>query len=320
MDEPGRVIADKYELVKVAGTGGMATVWRAIQHGPAGFQRPVAVKRVKESYAHDDKFRGLFVEEARVAAQITHPNVVQIVDFGVEDDRYFLVMEWVEGMSLSRYVRALSELSRRPEWPLLASIAIDVLKGLRSAHERRDDWGNAAPVFHRDVTPQNILMGENGVVKLTDFGLAQAADRARMTAPNVIKGKVGYIAPEMAESRTPTPQTDIYALGVCLWQALAGRRLFEGKDDVEVFVSAKKGDVPPLSEVAPHVPQAFCSIVERALARDPADRFQSAEQMSRVLARLLRTLPRRVDAVVIAASVTAIARFLSHGSVPPPAS
>jgi len=314
VDEPGTVIAERYELVRVAGSGGMATVWQAIQRGAAGFERPVGVKRVKPQFAFDKSFREMFVEEARVASQLVHPNVVQVIDFGVQrEGEYYLVMEWVEGLSLARFCSGLVELGTLPPWALVAAIGIEALRGLSAAHERVDGEGRASPIFHRDVTPQNILLGVNGVVKLTDFGLARAMDRARMTAPDVIKGKVGYLAPEIAKTKEPTFKTDIYALGVSLWQSLAGRRLFQGKDNMEVFLSAKRGDVPPLVEVRPDVPQPFASIVERALARDPADRFESAAQMQRVIARLLRTVDDAPDAQTLGASVREVRAFLDTG-------
>ncbi|MCA9620757.1 MAG: serine/threonine protein kinase [Myxococcales bacterium] len=313
MDEPGSLVAGRYELVEIAGSGGMATVWRAIQRGAAGFERPVGLKRVKAQFAHDRSFREMFVEEARVAAQLVHPNIVQIYDFGVEEGRYFLVMEWVEGINLARFCSSMVELGSLPPWTFVAAVGIEALRGLGAAHERIDGQGQMAPIFHRDVTPQNILIGTNGVVKLTDFGLARATDRARMTEPDVIKGKVGYLAPELPHTKTPNARTDIYALGVSLWQSLSGRRLFEGRDQLEIFLAAKQGEVPPVAEFRPDVPQAFASIVERALARDPEDRFESAAQMARVIARLLRTVDDNPDASMIGQSVGEVLTFLRTG-------
>ncbi len=307
MDGPGTILAGKYELVKVAGTGGMATVWRALQRGPAAFERAVGIKLIRENLVHDAGFVAMFVEEARVSAQLVHPNIVQVYDFGEDAGRYFLVMEWVDGMSLSQYLRVTTE--RPAPWPFVAAVAMEALRGLGAAHERRDARGQLAPVYHRDVTPQNILIGAGGAVKLSDFGLARATDRARMTAPDVIKGKVGYLAPELTRTPEPTPQSDIYALGVVMWQALAGRKLFEGKDDLEVFRSASRGEVPPLGELRDDVPAELAAIVERSLALDPADRFDSALQMSRVIARLLRALDQDADGRLVAdALAQALAR------------
>jgi serine/threonine-protein kinase len=294
----------------------MATVWRATQRGAAGFQRTVAIKRIKEDVAMDPKFRDMFVEEARVSAELVHPNVVQIYDFGDAGGRYYLVLEWVEGLPLSRYLNTLSEVGNLPPWHLIAGIAIEAAKGLSAAHERLDAYGNPSPIFHRDVTPQNILLGANGTVKLTDFGLARATDRARMTAPDIIKGKVGYLAPEMTQAKQATARTDLYALGVVLWQALAGRKLFEGKDDIEIFIAASRGEIPPISELRPDIPHRFCAIVERALARDPDDRFQNALQMHRVIAKLLRDTPEAPDAKLLSRSVRGVRDFLDGGHAP----
>ncbi len=313
MNHSGHIIAGKYELEEVAGSGGMATVWRAMQRGAAGFRRPVCIKRIRPELAHDEHFVELFVEEARVCSQLVHPNVVQIYDFGQDDGLYYLVMEWVDGLSLSRFAQAMHEQRVLPSWPLVAAVAIEALKGLGAAHDRCDEHGTPTPIYHRDVSPQNILLGSNGVVKLTDFGLARATDRARMTAPEIIKGKVGYLAPELTQAKSPSPQSDIYALGVVLWQALAGRKLFAGSNDIDTFVAASRGEVPPLGEARPDVPRAFASIIERALALDPEDRFRSAEQMGRVIAKLLRSADAHPDARFIATHVSDVRQYLSNG-------
>jgi len=316
VDGPGDTIADRYELIKVAGSGGMATVWKAMLRGAEGFQRPVCIKRIREHLSYDEGFRAMFVEEARVSSSLVHPNIVQTYDFGVDDGRYFLVMEWVEGMTLGRFLNLLRELEHPLPWQFAAAIGIESLRALSAAHERITEEGEPAPVYHRDVTPQNILLSEAGVVKLTDFGLARAMDRVRITATNIVKGKVGYLAPEMVQGGPPSPQTDMYSMGVVLWQCLAGRRLFAGKNDAEIMAAARKGDVPPVTEVREDVPTHLAAIVERALAADPADRFESAEQMSRVLARLLRTIPQRVDAAHLSQWIGGLMRFEQTGEPP----
>jgi serine/threonine-protein kinase len=296
----------------------MATVWKATQHGTAGFKRPVAIKRIKEQVALEPKFVELFVEEARVCAELVHPNVVQIYDFGTDEmGRHFIVMEWVEGLSLSQFTQVLEELGIPTPWPLVAGVAIEALRALAAAHDRVNEHGQPSPIYHRDVTPQNILLAKSGVVKLTDFGLARATDRSRMTAPETIKGKVGYLAPEMTRSAQPSRQTDIYSLGVVMWQALTGRKLFQGNDPVEIFAAAVRGDIPPISDFRSDVPLPFITVVERALAHDPVDRFQTAQQMSRVLANLLRSLEARPDEEFIRDWVVRVLHFLKTGELPP---
>jgi serine/threonine-protein kinase len=319
MDGIGSVIAGKYELIELAGTGGMATVWRAVQRGAAGFERPVAVKRIRPDLAHESEFIDMFVEEARVCAELVHPSIVSIHDFGLDKGLYYLVMEWVQGISLARYVKVRIDQAKLPSWQLLAAVAIEALHGLTAAHERRDASGLLLPIYHRDVTPQNILLSEQGHVKLTDFGLARAMDRARTTHPDIIKGKIGYLAPELTEAGEPSPQTDIYSLGVVLWQGLAGRKLFYGDNDIDVLVKANQAEIPPLEEYRPDVPARFASIIERALARDPSDRFESAAQMTRVIANMLRNVPERTDAPLIARAVSEARRTLGLPSrIPPP--
>jgi len=316
MDAPGTILGGRYELQHAVGSGGMATVWKALQRGPAGFERPVAIKRIKHHLARDPEFVRMFVEEARVCSQLVHPNVVQIHDFGDEGGLYYLVMEWVEGLSVAQYLRVADELGSLPVWQIVAGVGIEALRGLAAAHGRRNAAGDPAPVYHRDVTPQNIMLGTNGVVKLTDFGLARAMDRARITAPDIIKGKVGYLAPELTEERRATAKTDLYALGVVLWQSLAGQALFAGKDNVEIFLAARRGEVPPISEVRADVPARFAAIVERALARDPKDRFESAAQMGRVIANMLRDEKKRADPAVLGRSVQQLRDYRDTGAMP----
>jgi serine/threonine-protein kinase len=320
MDKPGIRIADKYELVQLAGTGGMATVWRATQHGAAGFSRPVGIKRIRPELAHQRNFVKMFIEEARVCAQLAHPNIVQIYDFGFDKDQYFLVMEWVEGLNLARYLDGHAKVGRQAPWPLLAAITIESLHALSAAHNRVDQHGHPAPVYHRDVTPPNILISVSGVVKLSDFGLARAMDRASMTAPDIVKGKLGYLAPELTYRKGPSVQSDLYSLGVVLWQALAGRRLFTGGDQVEVIMAARKQEIPSLHDERDDLPDELVRIVGQALARDPDQRYASAREMSRELAVLLRAYPEPTDAKRLAASVTETRAQLGMGppSLPPP--
>jgi len=320
VDKPGTRIGDRYELLEPAGTGGMATVWRANQHGAAGFSRPVGIKRIRPDLAHQRNFVKMFIEEARVCAQLMHPNIVQIFDFGYDRGNYFLVMEWVDGLNLGRYLNSFAERGLTAPWHLLAAIAIESLHALGAAHNRVDQDGLPAPVYHRDVTPPNILIGVNGIVKLSDFGLARAMDRASMTAPDILKGKLGYLAPELTYKKGPTAQTDIYSLGVVMWQALTGRRLFEGAENVEVLLKARKREIPPLSDECPELPAELSRIVHRALDRKPERRYLSAREMSRELAALLRQHPEPTDARLLAQSVfEARSQYgLAPPSLPPP--
>lgn len=320
MDEPGTRIADKYELVQVAGTGGMATVWRAVQHGAAGFSRPVGIKRIRPELAYQRDFVKMFIEEARVCAQLAHPNIVQIYDFGYDREQYFLVMEWVEGLNLASYLHGYERQERQAPWWLLAAIAIESLNALSAAHNRVDQEGEPAPVYHRDVTPPNILISVAGIVKLSDFGLARAMDRSSITAPDIVKGKLNYLAPELTYKKGPSAQSDLYSLGVVLWQALAGRKLFTGQDNVEILMAARKRDIPSLRKLRSDVPKRLVRIVDRALAREPEDRYGSTRDMARELAGLLRGIGEPTDAKQLALSVASSRTHLGIAppSLPPP--
>ncbi|AKF08043.1 serine/threonine protein kinase [Sandaracinus amylolyticus] len=306
VDAPGRIIAGKYELVSPAGEGGMAVVWKALARGAGSFQRPVAIKRIQHAKHADPSFVRMFEEEARVGSELHHPNVVQILDFGMDEEGgYYLVMEWIEGLDMFQWVRSFPKGLRETPWPLVAAIGIEVCRALAAAHERVDARGQIVPVYHRDVSPSNVLLGVSGVVKLTDFGLARAMDRASMTRPNVIKGKLAYCAPELISGAKPSSQSDLFALGVVLWEALAQKRLFTGKNDLEVLLAVRKGDVPKLSELRPDVPYSLALAVHTALETHPDARFENAKSMARALAAVLRAEAEHADAEPLGASVRA---------------
>jgi serine/threonine-protein kinase len=316
---PPRLLDDKYEMVVPVGRGGMATVWLGYTHGSAGFRRKVAIKRVLTHLHADERFEAMFVEEARVVADLNHPNVVQIHDFGRDEEGgYFIVMEWVEGLSLTDYVHAYASVGEVPEWPIVSAISIEVLRALSAAHNRTDSTGRPVPVIHRDVTPSNVLVGDNGVVKLADFGLARAMDRPRTTDPGIVKGKVAYLAPELLENQKPEPRCDIYSLGVVLWEALAARRLFGAeRTDVDTALKILEGNIPPVLSVRNGLPVELSMIVARATARQARDRYQRASEMIDALAGLLRRQPAPTDAPSIARSVRQAKAHLPKTSQPP---
>lgn len=300
----GSLLAGKYELVELAGEGGMAEVYRAITHGAAGFRRPVAVKRILEPLSDNPEFVQMFVEEARVVSELQHPNIVQIHDFDKDDvGSYFLVMEWIEGMSHLSWVRAHQVAGTNTPWPLVTAMGIEVLKALGAAHERMDSKGQPAPIYHRDVTPGNILMNVMGIVKLSDFGLARAMDRARMTQPQMVKGKLSYLAPELTHGEDPTVQTDLFGIGVVLWEALSGAKLFRGEGPLQVLHAVRAAEIPPLAEYRDDVPKELEAAIGRALHPDPRKRFRTARSMVRALANLLRMTPEPTGADRIARSV-----------------
>ena len=303
-DRPGKIIAGRYELLEPAGEGGMAVVWRAMVRGAGKFARPVALKRIHAAKGADKHMVQLFEEEARVGAALHHPNVVQIMDFGVDEEgSYFLVMEWMQGIDLYQWVRSYRDEAGATPWPIVTAIAVEVLRGLGAAHERIDEDGRKSPVIHRDVSPSNVLLGTNGTVKLTDFGLARAMDRASMTRPNVIKGKLAYCAPELISGSKASAQSDIFALGIVLWEALAQRRLFTGKNDLEVLLAVRKGEVESLTALRDDLPGALTLAVQQSLEPDPDARFETAKAMARALSAILHTHPEPIDAEPLGRSV-----------------
>ena len=303
-DAPGRVLAGKYELLEKLGQGGMAIVWRARTRGANGFSRTVAVKRIEASVRGFDEVTEMFVEEARVGAALQHPNIVHVHDFGVDEQgQHFLVTELVEGIHLGRFLASFREHKLETPWQIVTAIVIEVLRALEGAHGRLDEQRAVSPILHRDVTPGNILLAETGQVKLADFGLARAMDRGRMTRPNIVKGKLSYLAPELLMGLAPTVKCDLFSLGVVMWEALSSERLFDAATDADVVANIRDGKIPLLSMKRPNLPIAITSAVHRALERDPTQRFDSARQMLDALSSVLRVLPASVDSRVLAPAI-----------------
>ncbi len=280
----------------------MACVYRAITHGAAGFQRMVALKRVHDHLAGSTEFVRMFIEEARISSELDHSNIVQVHDFGVDSGGYYLVMEWVDGLHLGHYAASFKRRGEVAPWRFVASIGAQVLAALASAHERVNGQGILSPVIHRDVTPHNVLLSVQGVVKLADFGLARAMDRARMTNPDVLKGKLSYLAPELVQAKPASPQSDLYAVGISLWETLSGERLYAADTDAERIRKVREAEVPAIDSKRDDLPDGLIAIVNCALERDPEQRFRSAHEMEHALLRLMGGNP--VNARELGQSVT----------------
>jgi serine/threonine protein kinase len=278
-------IAGKYELLEYAGEGGMAVVWRGLMHGAAGFARKVAMKQIKPELRHDSRQVAMFVEEARLGSCLLHPNIAQVLDF-IDDEQgaYWLVTEWVDGMDLGTLLRYYRVRQERMPWPLVTLAGIGALRGLAAAHERHGPDGTAAPIVHRDVSPQNILLGIGGDVKLSDFGLARARDRTIvLTTPGFIKGKLGYLAPELVGGAAASPQSDLFSMGSVLWESLAGRPLFTGRNDREVLRAIHRGEVASVAVERPGLPKVLVYAINRALGHTASERYPSATAMAQDL-------------------------------------
>ncbi|MEZ4225629.1 MAG: serine/threonine-protein kinase [Polyangiaceae bacterium] len=311
VDRPGAILDGKYALIERVGEGGMAQVWKALTYAAHGIRRPVAIKRIHEQYNQYPDAIAMFIEEARVGARLRHPNIVQIHDFGVDDAGvHYLVTEWVEGIHFGHYVSSYTREGRRPPWPMITAIAIEVLRALDAAHNLTNDAGEPTAVMHRDVSPPNILLDVLGVTKLADFGMARAMDRGRITQPDIVKGKLSYLAPEMAAGQDPTPQTDLYSLGILLWEAYVGGRLFQAATDVEVLRMVQNPRVPLLASKVPDLPLGLSTAIQHALEARPERRFASAAEMLETLRTVLRVHPRSTAGGNLAAEIQAARRRL----------
>jgi eukaryotic-like serine/threonine-protein kinase len=272
----------RYSVFAELASGGMATVYLGRMTGAAGFGRTVAIKRLHPHLARDPEFVSMFLDEARLAARVQHPNVVPTLDVVTTDNELFLVLEYVKGESLGGLVRASRAAGRSIPLPVVLSIAVGVLNGLHAAHEAKDEHGAALDIVHRDVSPQNVLVGADGVARVLDFGVAKASTRLQTTRDGQIKGKIAYMAPEQIAGNA-TRQSDVYAAGVVLWEALALQRLFTGENEAALLKAVIMPNVQPPSAFNPDVPADLDRIVMRALATDPIERFATAREMAEAL-------------------------------------
>ena len=279
----------EYEIVARLKSGGMATLFLAHRRGAAGFQRFVAIKVVHPHLATDASFVRMFVDEALLSARIVHPNVVHVEELGEAEGTYFLVMEYVHGCSLSLLVRALARRKRMLAAEIATSIVMKVADGLHAAHETRGDLGELLGVVHRDVSPQNVLLAYQGHVKLIDFGIAKASGRSQQTEAGSIKGKFRYMSPEQAWGRPVDRRSDVFALGIVLWELLAARPLFDAANDLLVLENVRHPMVEAPSRWLPSIPPALDAVVLSALAEDPDARPATAQEFRR---RLGDALPR----------------------------
>lgn len=270
-----------YVLVSEIAAGGMATVYLARPTtGPAG-SALVAIKYCHPHLRHDPTFVAMFLDEARLASLIRHPNVVATLDVGNVESLYF-VMQYVEGVSLAEWLAHLGTVGSRIEVPLLLRVVVDTLSGLSAAHALTNETGEPLRLVHRDVSPQNILVGLDGVSKIGDFGIAKAESRATRTRTGQVKGKAGYMSPEQILLEPLDARADLYAVGVVLWEALTGCRLFDGDSDAATINLVLSGKIPTPSSIA-GTDLRLDAVVHRALAFEPERRFADAEAMAQAI-------------------------------------
>jgi serine/threonine-protein kinase len=277
-----------YLLEEKLAVGGMAEIFRARRLGVAGFARQVCIKRILPAFCGEAAFVEMFIDEARTGAQLRHGNIVAIDDFGEVGGQYFLCMELVSGADVARLLARLAQDGKACPVDVAAFIAAEVLRALDYAHRKKGDDGAPLGIVHRDVSPQNVLLSFAGEVKLTDFGIAKAASRIHHTMGQVVKGKIAYMAPEQARGAKLDGRADLFALGVVLFEVLAGRRPFQGVSETELVLALVRGQRPRVRELRPDVPPALEAILDGLLETDPARRIATAGE---ALDRIARAVP-----------------------------
>jgi eukaryotic-like serine/threonine-protein kinase len=329
----GRQRVDRYELVGALASGGMATVFLARLTGVGGFQRFVAIKRLHPHFANDEKVVEMFLAEGRIAARIHHPNVVPILEVGAGADGYYLVMEYIEGDTLAQLLVRARQLGQRLPVPIALRIALDTLAGLHAAHELCDDSSHPIHLVHRDVSPQNVLVGVDGIARITDFGVARATSRLTNTLEGELKGKIAYMAPEQAAGETSLDRrADVFASGIVIWEALAAKRLFKAENEAATLLRVMTEPILPLDGIVPDLSGELSHVVMRALERDQSRRFGTCAEFADALEEAATgkegiATPRELAAFVtalIGAEVLAqretVRAWIAHGESNQPAS
>lgn len=271
----------RYEILSELASGGMGTVYLARLSGAGGFRRTVAIKRLHPHLAKERSFIEMFLDEARLASRIHHPNVVPIVEIGENQSGFYVVMEYVEGASAACVFNAAR--AKTVPVPVTIRIVLDTLLGLHAAHELPADDGSPLGLVHRDVSPHNILVGTDGASRITDFGVARAASRLTNTQTGHVKGKLAYMAPEQAAGAPLDRRADLFAMGIVLWEGLTGKRLFKRETDVETLTRLLYEPIVAPSTINPDVPPEVDAVVLKALERDPSKRYPTGADFAESL-------------------------------------
>ena len=266
-----------YHLLEKIATGGMAEVWRARAYGLAGFEKILVIKRVLDSLAKDEEFVRLFIDEAKIAVQLLHVNIVQVFELGEVNGSYYMALEYVHGLDLSRLLARSKDVAAFPI-PLSLFIVGEVLKALQFAHDRTTEDGVPLKIVHCDISPQNVLVSFAGEVKITDFGISRAAFQAK-AMHEVIRGKYAYMSPEQVEGRELDGRSDLFSLGIVLYELLTGRRLFKAKTREETVARVRRAEVPNPRAYRPEISEELSAILMKALALDPDNRYPTAAAM-----------------------------------------
>jgi serine/threonine-protein kinase len=281
-----------YQLVDRVAIGGMAEVFKAKRAGVEGFEKIVAVKRILPHLSENKEFLDMFVDEAKMVAGLAHPNIVQIFDLGRIEKSYYIAMEYVHGRDLRTIMRRARDKGLRMPLDLSLRVVGQVCGALEYAHRKKDDKGRPMQIVHRDVSPQNILISFEGDVKLVDFGIAKAATKASNTDRGALRGKLLYMSPEQAWGRPIDRRSDVFSLGIVLYEMVTETKPFVGAGtEVSILELVRQCVITPAREINPRVPEALDRVIMKALAREPDERYQDAGQMQRGLERFLRERP-----------------------------
>jgi serine/threonine protein kinase len=278
----------RYEVIRRIATGGMAEIFLARERRMEGFERPVVLKRVIPQFAKEQDLTQMFLQESRTAALLEHPNIVRVYDFGQELGIFYLAMEFIHGETISEIWKQGVQQKRLLPLPYTLQIIADAAKGLDYAHKRRDLSGKPLGIVHRDISPQNIMVSFDGIVKVVDFGIAKVANKLQQTNAGIIKGKFAYMSPEQARGERVDARSDTFALGILLYELTTGRRLFRAPSDVQTIQKVASCEVVPPTERIPQYPKPLEQIVLKALAAQPQDRYQDGRDFAEAIEGYMR--------------------------------
>jgi serine/threonine-protein kinase len=289
----------KYELLKRIAIGGMAEIFLARQTGVEGFEKLVVIKKILPHLAAQERFVQMFLNEARLAARFNHPNIAQIYDLGQQDQAFFIAMEYVHGEDIKAVVRRCASLQRRIPIEHVVKVFSGVLDGLHFAHTQLDADGRTGGVVHRDVSPHNIIVAFQGGVKVVDFGIAKARSQISTTLPGRVKGKHAYMSPEQCQGLDLDGRSDVFSVGIVMYELITWSRLFKRKHDLETLKAITQDDIPPMRYLRPDLDPALEAIVMRALSREREQRFQTAQEMQLALEDYLVTKGLKTNSALI---------------------
>jgi len=270
----------QYQLTRLIAVGGMAEIFEAQRQGARGFARRVAIKRILPALRSDPRLQQMFCEEARVQANLSHPNVVEVLDFGQVDGRLFMALEFVDGFTCADLIERLLNRRRTVDLRVVLFVLREVLRGLGYLHSACDAWGRPLGLVHRDIAPNNVLVSKVGQVKIADFGIYYSRLAERRTAPGELKGKLGYVSPEQARGEQVDGRSDLFSLAVMAAEMLIGKALFQGDTPFEIFDHLNNGDLSMLYAYGAHIPDDIKAMLARALAVDPKERYPNAATMA----------------------------------------